>query len=48
MTWKEFKERVEAQGVRDDDRIDYIDVAADVSDYVDVVRDDQTGCAICG
>lgn len=25
MTWKEFKEAVEAQGVTDDDKVEYID-----------------------
>lgn len=27
MTWKEFKEAVEAQGVKDEDEIWYIDVS---------------------
>lgn len=26
MTWKEFKEAAESQGVKDDDRINYIDM----------------------
>lgn len=26
MTWKEFKERVEAEGVKDEDELWYIDV----------------------
>lgn len=29
MTWKEFKERVEAEGVKDEDEIWYIDVCGD-------------------
>lgn len=27
MTWKEFKEKVEAEGVQDDDELWYIDVS---------------------
>jgi len=27
MTWKEFKEQVETQGVKDDTEISYIDVS---------------------
>jgi len=30
MTWKEFKEAVESQGVRDDTVIDYIDYSTDI------------------
>lgn len=32
MTWKEFKEQVEAEGVKDDMEIDYIDISMDYGD----------------
>ena len=39
MTWKEFKERVEEQGVTDDMTILYIDV--DDQEEVKVIVDEQ-------
>lgn len=30
MTWKEFKDEVERQGVKDNNTIDYIDVSTDL------------------
>ncbi len=41
MTWKEFKERVEELGVRDDDRISMIDVG---SGWPFVIERDEHGC----
>lgn len=40
MTWKEFKEAVEAQGVKDDTEISYIDVQGEA---VHVLTGEQDG-----
>jgi hypothetical protein len=39
LTWKLFKEVVEAQGVKDDDKLDFIDISADGSP-IRVCRDE--------
>jgi hypothetical protein len=36
MTWKEFKEAVEREGVKDDDTIGYIDVNPSITGGVSV------------
>lgn len=46
MTWTEFKELVETNGVKDNTELDYIDVAFTHGYEITVsVRDDNT-CAI--
>lgn len=30
MTWKEIKDKIELQGVKDSDSIDYIDISSEV------------------
>ena len=39
MTWKEFKERLEELGVKNDDRISWIDVNGWDSEFIKVCRD---------
>lgn len=43
MTWKEFKEALESQGVKDDDEIDYIETTVDDSADLVVMFTDRPG-----
>jgi len=45
MNWKEFKERVESQGVKDEDEIWYIDISFD-DDFECHNSDERLGWAI--
>ncbi len=41
MTWREFKEFVEARGVSDDDEVEWIDVSSYLNDlHIDRVEKD--------
>jgi len=44
LTWKEFKEQLEARGVKDDDKIEYIDIAPhELAEIAVHIRDGVNG-----
>ena len=43
MTWKEFKDTVEAQGVTDETEIDYIDISYPLNIRVEIDEDGAAG-----
>lgn len=46
MTWKEFKERAEKLGVKDEDEIFYIDIHLPEPTYLSVDLSDELGVKI--
>lgn len=46
MTWKEFKDKVESEGVKDNNDINYIDVSCDDANDI-IVENNGVGWGIC-
>ena len=46
LTWKQFKELCEQQGVRDEDELDIIDISWGSVDYFEAKKDEDFGWQI--
>lgn len=43
MTWKEIKDKIESEGVRDQDNISYIDISSDLGSDLTINCEENHG-----